>query len=108
VHSSTFSRSPLIPTHFDKLTLSSSPQSWFKPGWFFGSREENYLEMDQYRWQAAQWQWESSEGTCQSEVGRVRAEELVKELVERGGWMVLGGAFCSSVLPSPFRFEAFE
>ncbi|GAA5915952.1 hypothetical protein JCM6882_000189 [Rhodosporidiobolus microsporus] len=77
----------------DVLTASGfqgCTQDWFKPAWYLGSKESDWHGMDEYRWRAAQWQWEAEDEVCQEEVKRTEAEELIAMLVERGGWMLLG------------------
>ncbi|GAA6038651.1 hypothetical protein JCM8097_009466 [Rhodosporidiobolus ruineniae] len=70
--------------------FTGASQEWFKPHWFFGSKESNWHEMDDYRSRAAQWMWRSDEEVCREEVRRTDVEELVRSLVQRGGWMLLG------------------
>ncbi|GAA5827129.1 hypothetical protein JCM11251_001129 [Rhodosporidiobolus azoricus] len=65
-------------------------QDWFKPAWYLGSKESDWHGMDEYRWSAAQWTWEAGDEVCQKEVKKTKAEELIAELVGRGGWMLLG------------------
>lgn len=63
--------------------------------------------MGEQRWKAAQWMWESESEVCRSEIETARAENLIRDLVERGGWMVLGGEFALfSFLVVDFRRRA--
>ncbi|GAA6051911.1 hypothetical protein JCM3770_006571 [Rhodotorula araucariae] len=86
---------PLLPnaTVIDVLAASGFTgvtQDWFKPHWFLHSKAGDFLNMDEYRWHAAQWRWEAGTETCRAEVRPSRADELLQELVTRGGWVILG------------------
>ncbi|GAA6002607.1 hypothetical protein JCM10207_007589 [Rhodosporidiobolus poonsookiae] len=70
--------------------FSGVTQEDFKPHWFLGSKEGDWRNMEEYRWRAAQWDWEAGSEVCGEQVRRVEAEELVRELVHGGGWMLLG------------------
>ncbi|GAA6008992.1 uncharacterized protein JCM10292_001750 [Rhodotorula paludigena] len=65
-------------------------QDWFKPHWFLHTKEADWPNMDQYRWNAAQWRWKSDSEVCEADVRRSKAEELLQELVGKGGWILLG------------------
>ncbi|BGP12336.1 hypothetical protein JCM10213_003857 [Rhodosporidiobolus nylandii] len=65
-------------------------QEWFKPFWFLGTKEEDWRGMGEYRWRAAQWMWESEEEVCREEIRRPGQLELLRQLVEDGGWLLLG------------------
>ncbi|GAA5901679.1 hypothetical protein JCM8208_001576 [Rhodotorula glutinis] len=89
---------PLTPnaTRVDVLAASGFKgvtQSWFKPAWFLHTKPGDWLEMgeDGYRWRAAQWRWEAGgRDVCRDEVGPTEGEALLRELVERGGWLIVG------------------
>ncbi|BGP36317.1 hypothetical protein JCM10450v2_000213 [Rhodotorula kratochvilovae] len=86
---------PLTPntTVVDVLSASGFTgvtQDWFKPHWFLHSKPGDFLHMDEYRWRAAQWMWEAGSEMCREEVRPSEGQELLRELVERGGWIILG------------------
>ena len=91
---------PLTPnaTAVDVLAASGFrgvTQAWFKPAWFLHTKPGDWLHMgeDGYRWRAAQWAWQAGgRDVCRDEVGPTEGEELLRELVERGGWLIVGGA----------------
>ncbi|KAM0750137.1 hypothetical protein T439DRAFT_380870 [Meredithblackwellia eburnea MCA 4105] len=64
----------------------------FKPEWYFGAYQSGQggeMDMDKYRWDAAQWTWKPNRKSCRA-VEEVTGEMLVRDLVENGGWLLLG------------------
>ncbi|KAM0750152.1 hypothetical protein T439DRAFT_326112 [Meredithblackwellia eburnea MCA 4105] len=69
----------------------------YKPYWNFGThfsletaaRDEKELEMTEYRWNGSQWRWKPEKESCK-QVDALKPETLVRDLVQNGGWLLLG------------------
>lgn len=68
-------------------------RSTFVPSWHLATEPD--MSMGAYRRQAAQWEWVPSSG-CTKDAFSV--ERLVQDLVQRGGWLLVGGMSYSACL----------
>lgn len=58
----------------------------FVPDWNFGT---GGLQMDQHRWKASQYRWQSQHSQCAGSGDTVL--QLLRNLVQKGGWFIVGG-----------------
>ncbi|GAA5895868.1 hypothetical protein JCM5296_006688 [Sporobolomyces johnsonii] len=72
---------------FQASGFEGCAQMWFKPHWFFGTKLD--MNMEEYRWNAAQYRWKSDSEVCEREA-KTEAMDLLQDLVSRGGWLLMG------------------
>ena len=65
-------------------------------GWHLGTswNDEDEFKKFQWRGNASSYDWVPGEG-CEEDYTKVEPETLVRQLVEEGGWLILGGLLCS-------------